>query len=304
MSLFKESNELFIEFLKIEKNASPITITNYMDDINSFVQYLYEEGIQIFASVDKQIVDSFMLSLYEQNLSQSSISRKLSSLRSLYKFMEREKLVLNNPFIHVSVSRPKEQEPSFFEKEELEKLFSVSDLESPLGQRNQALLELLYASGIRVSECVELNLKDLDFDLNTLFVTGKGNKDRYVLFGTYSEKALKLYINNGRHSLLRKTNNPSDHLFLNAKGSSLTTRGVRLILDKMVKSASLTVNIHPHKLRHTFATHMLNEGADLRVVQELLGHEHLSSTQIYTHDSKDRLRNIYRNSHPRAKKRE
>src|SRR5699024_8202277 len=191
--------------------------------------------------------------------------------------------------------------PSFFYQEEVEKLFEISNLDDPLGQRNQAIIEILYGTGIRVSECQSLRLNDIDFFIGTILVHGKGNKERYVPFGQYAKTALDTYINDGRNKLLNKGNNQTDILFLNARGAPLTTRGIRYILDKLVKDAALTLEIHPHKLRHTFATHMLNEGADLRTVQELLGHENLSTTQIYTHVTKDRLRSVYMKSHPRAK---
>lgn len=204
--------------------------------------------------------------------------------------------------MHISLPKSEKKLPSFLYQEELEKLFHVSDMTTPLGQRNQALLELLYATGIRVGECVKIRVSDIDFDIGTVFVTGKGNKERYVPFGSFAATALKTYIEDGRNSLLEKTESQTNCLFLNVRGQPLTDRGIRFILNKMVEKTSLTVNIYPHKLRHTFATHMLNAGADLRTVQELLGHEHLSTTQIYTHVTKDYLRHVYMNSHPRAKK--
>ncbi|WP_407058287.1 tyrosine-type recombinase/integrase [Tigheibacillus jepli] len=194
--------------------------------------------------------------------------------------------------------------PGFVYKEELEQLFAANDTSKPLGQRDQALLELLYATGIRVSECQQLKLGDIDFSIGTIFVTGKGRKQRYVPFGSFAQRALENYIDNGRKALLAKSKAVSDVIFLNARGLPLSTRGMRKILDKMVERAALTIHIHPHKLRHTFATHMLNEGADIRTVQEMLGHENLSSTQIYTHVTKDYLRKVYMNSHPRAKSEE
>ncbi|MBM7571811.1 tyrosine recombinase XerC [Aquibacillus albus] len=302
MDHFLQSESLFVEYLKIEKNASPYTVTYYREDIQSFFTFLKREGITHLQSVDYQFVRVFLTFLYEKGLSRRSVARKISSLRSLYKFLERESIVSQNPFINVSTPKIDKPVPEFFYKQELDKLFTVNDLTDPLGQRNQAILEILYATGIRVSECVGLTLNDVDFDLNTLLVLGKGRKERYVPFGSYARTALKLYVDDGRNELLQKAKaNNTKALFLNAKGNQLTTKGVRLVLDKIVKAAALTIDIHPHKLRHTFATHMLNEGADLRVVQELLGHEHLSSTQVYTHVTKDRLRNVYMNSHPRAR---
>ncbi|TXL68115.1 tyrosine recombinase XerC [Cerasibacillus terrae] len=291
-----------MEYLQIEKNASPYTLRFYEDDLDSFFSFLKEENLHDLRDINQHDIRIFLTNLYNKKLSRKTVSRMLSCLRSFYRFLEREAIVPDNPFIHVSLPKEEKRIPSFLYEEELEKLFKVSDLTTPLGQRNQALLELLYATGIRVGECVNLHVDDIDFSIGTIFVTGKGNKERYVPFGTFAEEALRMYLHDGRLKLLEKTSISTDYLFVNARGRPLTDRGMRLILDKLVEKASLTINIYPHKLRHTFATHMLNAGADLRTVQELLGHENLSTTQIYTHVTRDYLRNVYMNSHPRANK--
>ncbi|OZU90676.1 tyrosine recombinase XerC [Virgibacillus indicus] len=289
-----------MEYLQIEKNASPYTVKYYLNDLETFFSFLNGEGIDQLNQPDQRTVRVFLTSLYNKQLSRRSVSRKISSLKSFYKFLERENMVLANPFMNITLPKKDKPIPGFLYKEELEKLFEVNDLSDPLGQRNQAILETLYGTGIRVSECEQLNIRDIDFSIGTLFVTGKGRKERYVPFGNFAEKALESYINDGRNKLLSKGKNSAESVFLNARGGALTARGIRLILNKMVEKAALTVHVHPHKLRHTFATHLLNEGADLRSVQELLGHENLSSTQIYTHVTKDHLREVYMNSHPRA----
>lgn len=291
-----------MKYLQIEKNASPYTLKFYTDDLNTFFTFLEEEQIQDLNHLNERYIRIFLTNLYKNQLSRRTVSRILSCLRSFYRFLQREEFVNQNPFMHISLPKSEKKLPSFLYQEELEKLFHVSDMTTPLGQRNQALLELLYATGIRVGECVKIRVSDIDFDIGTVFVTGKGNKERYVPFGSFAATALKTYIEDGRNSLLEKTESQTNCLFLNVRGQPLTDRGIRFILNKMVEKTSLTVNIYPHKLRHTFATHMLNAGADLRTVQELLGHEHLSTTQIYTHVTKDYLRHVYMNSHPRAKK--
>lgn len=291
-----------MKYLQIEKNASPYTLKFYTDDLNTFFTFLEEEQIQDLNHLNERDIRIFLTNLYKNQLSRRTVSRILSCLRSFYRFLQREEFVNQNPFMHISLPKSEKKLPSFLYQEELEKLFHVSDMTTPLGQRNQALLELLYATGIRVGECVKIRVSDIDFDIGTVFVTGKGNKERYVPFGSFAATALKTYIEDGRNSLLEKTESQTNCLFLNVRGQPLTDRGIRFILNKMVEKTSLTVNIYPHKLRHTFATHMLNAGADLRTVQELLGHEHLSTTQIYTHVTKDYLRHVYMNSHPRAKK--
>ncbi|MFD1360328.1 tyrosine recombinase XerC [Lentibacillus salinarum] len=290
-----------MEYLQIERNASPFTVRYYRDDLENFFNFLREESIRSLQDVNHRTVRLYLTRLYERKLGRRSVSRKISSLKSFYRFLERHYQITANPFININLPKATKAIPGFLYSEELEKLFDISDLTDPIGQRNQALIEILYATGIRVSECSTLKPGDIDFTIGTLFVTGKGNKERYIPFGRFAEIALETYINDGREKLLDKAASSADAVFLNARGGPLTARGIRLILNKMVEKAALTVHVHPHKLRHTFATHMLNEGADLRTVQELLGHENLSSTQIYTHVTKDRLRHVYMNSHPRAK---
>ncbi|MFD1336100.1 tyrosine recombinase XerC [Oceanobacillus iheyensis] len=292
--------DTFVEYLQIEKNASPYTVKYYRNDLEIFADFLRSEGLSHIANVTYKDVRIFLTSLYEQELSRRSVSRKISTLRSFYRFLEREGYVEGNPFVQLHLPKTSKPVPGFLYQEELDKLFEVNDITTPLGQRDQALLEMLYGTGIRVSECQNLRLQDIDFAIGTIFVRGKGRKERYVPFGSFAEIALETYLQEGRTKLLEKSNSDTEFIFLNSRGGHLTTRGIRTILNKIVERASLTVHVHPHKLRHTFATHLLNEGADLRSVQELLGHESLSSTQIYTHVTKDHLREAYMKSHPRA----
>lgn len=297
-----QHKQAFTEYLQIEKNASPYTVEYYNHDLEEFFAFVEREGFESLREIDQRAVRVFLTALYDRQLSRRSVSRKISSIRTFFKFLERENVIDSNAFMLISLPKAAKPIPGFLYEEEMEKLFEINDANDPLGQRNQALLEALYGTGIRVSECQSLRLKDIDFSVGTLLVRGKGKKERYVPFGSYAEKALQLYIHDGRKKLLEKSGSNSEVVFLNSRGNPITTRGIRLVLKNMMEKAALTINVHPHKLRHTFATHMLNEGADLRTVQELLGHESLSSTQIYTHVTKDHLRNIYLNSHPRAKK--
>ncbi|MUV39974.1 Tyrosine recombinase XerC [Lentibacillus sp. JNUCC-1] len=301
MGIFSKELSAFVTYLKIEKAASPYTIEFYQADLESFFVFLHEEQIFNLEDVNAQIVRLYLTRLYNRHFSRNSVARKISSLRSFYKFLERDHKVQANPFGNIDLPKGHHTIPGFLYDAELEKLFSVSDLETPLGQRNQTILELLYATGMRVGECTAVQLEDIDFALGLLLVNGKGRKERYVPFGRFAAIALETYIEDGRKRLLDRSGADTSTLFLNAKGKPLTARGVRLVLSKLVEKAAMTIHLHPHKMRHTFATHMLNEGADLRTVQELLGHEHLSSTQIYTHVTKDRLRHVYMSSHPRAK---
>jgi integrase/recombinase XerC len=300
MQNFSREWLLFLDYLKIEKNAATKTIEIYEKDLEHFFQFLMDEQISQLESVDYMTVRNYLTILYNNGLTKRSVSRHISTLRSFYKILVREVVVTSNPFTQISLPKQNYPIPQFLYDEEMEKLLAVNQLNTPLGQRNQALLEILYATGIRVSECVYLKLEDVDLELQTVLVLGKGSKERYVPFGEFAKDSLNYYILNGREQLIGKHSNPDNYLFLNAKGNPLTARGIRVILNKLVKDAGLTIDLHPHKLRHTFATHLLNNGADLRAVQELLGHSQLSSTQIYTHVTKDRLSHVYKNAHPRA----
>lgn len=290
----------FLNYLMIEKNSSPYTIEHYEKDINDFTSFLKQQAIEGFAAVSYVLVRHYLVTLHEKKYARNTVARKISSLRSFYRFLNREKVVEQNPFAMASLPKKAKMLPQFLYEKELEKLFNVSDISTPIGQRNQAILELLYGTGIRVSECCKLQLKDLDLFVEAALVKGKGKKERYVPIGSFAKEALERYISDGRKLLLEKTENKTNSLFLNYKGEPLSARSVRNILNKIIEESSLNIHISPHVLRHTFATHMLNEGADLRAVQELLGHSQLSSTQVYTHVTKDHLKKIYNNAHPRA----
>jgi integrase/recombinase XerC len=294
------SLKLFIEYLQIEKNYSQYTIEHYQHDIRDFLLFMSEQIIEGFGDVQYSDVRLYLTMLYERKLARKTVARKISSLRSFYKFLLRENLIQDNPFSLVSIPKSEKRLPDFFYESELEELFKACVTDSPLGQRNKALLELLYATGIRVSECCQIKLHDLDMYLATVLVQGKGNKQRYVPFGSFAQEALELYIQYGRNDIMAGKKVDHDFLFVNFRGGPLTTRGVRTILDTIIKQSSLNGKIHPHMLRHTFATHLLSNGADMRSVQELLGHEYLSSTQVYTHVTKEFLRKTYMSAHPRA----
>lgn len=293
-----EDLDLFIEYLQIEKNSSQHTVTNYRIDIDDFVLFMKQQGLDQFAAVSYVHVRHYLTILHEKEYARRSVARKVSALRSFYRFLLREERISQNPFSFASLPKRNQRLPKFFYKEELEELFTVSDLSKPLGQRNQALLEMFYGTGIRVSECCSLSLKDVDLGIETILVKGKGRKERYVPIGSYALEALERYLADGRPTLMKTKHH--DSIFVNYKGDPITGNGVRKVLQDMIKKTSLTMHITPHMLRHTFATHLLNEGADLRAVQELLGHSDLSATQIYTHVTKDRLQQLYKTYHPRA----
>ncbi|MEC2053794.1 tyrosine recombinase XerC [Peribacillus psychrosaccharolyticus] len=295
----EQALQLFVEYLQIEKNSSHYTIENYQRDIEEFFMFMNEQGIS-FTSVEYFDVRLFLTGLYNRNLSKRSVARKTSCLRSFYKFLMREEIVTENPFGLVSLPKKDQMLPRFMYEEEINLLFSAISLDDTAGSRDLALLELLYATGIRVSECCNIQLQDLDFSLGTVLVHGKGKKDRYVPMGDFCVDALTSYIKNARAELVASKGKEHRYVFLNLRGEPLTPRGVRYILNELVKRAAVEGDLHPHMLRHSFATHLLNNGADLRAVQELLGHSNISSTQIYTHVTKEQLRKVYNASHPRA----
>lgn len=289
----------FLEYLQMERNYSPYTIQHYQMDLEEFTVFMQEQIIDQFSDVSYADVRLYLTRLFEKKLSRKTVARKISSLRSFYKFMMREKQMEQNPFAHVVMPKLEKRLPEFFYEEELAELFKACDRSTPLGQRDSALLELLYATGMRVSECCGLSVKDIDFYLGTVLVHGKGQKDRYIPFGSFAHDALEMYLEDGRKKL-KRDKHTHESVFVNFRGEPLTTNGVRHILDQLVKKSSLTNSIHPHKLRHSFATHLLNNGADMRTVQELLGHAFLSSTQIYSHVTNEYLRKTYMAHHPRA----
>ncbi len=294
----KKSYSDYINYLEYEKKYSVNTIINYQEDIEEFTGYLEREELTIndFSYQDVRLF--LMYYKNEKTYSKNSISRKLSAIRSYYKYLVNQNLIEANPFSLISAPKKDKLLPKYFESNELEELFNSCD-NTPLGQRDLLILELLYATGIRVFELVNIKLTDISLSDKKIKVLGKGNKERLVQYGEYAEKALKKYLKEGREHLLKtKTNS----LLLNHLGGQLTDRGVRYILDKLIKSTSLNKNISPHMLRHTFATHLLNEGCDISSVQEMLGHESIKATQIYTHVSTDRLKDIYYSNFNRAKK--
>lgn len=291
--------QAFITYLQIEKNYSPYTIEFYTQDINQFFRFMKDQVIDKLEDVSPSDVRIYLTELFSQQLARKTIARKISSLRSFYRFLLREKVVENNPFSAVSIPKLEKRLPDFFYEEELQQLFLSCDTNTPLGLRNKALLELLYATGIRVGECTKIQLSDIDFSVSTVLVRGKGQKERYVPFGSFAHNALEAYIKTGRNELMKNTSSHS-YLFVNYRGGILTDNGVRDILNKMMDTSSSQGKIHPHKLRHSFATHLLANGADMRTVQELLGHAFLTSTQIYTHVTNEYLKKTYMSYHPRA----
>lgn len=287
----------FLKYIDLEKNYSNYTLINYKDDLSFYLDFLNKENIDVLDS-DYKVIRNYLSYMYNKKYSSKTISRHISSLRSFYKYMLKENYIVKNPMTLISNPKQESKLPHFLYYNELETILNIPDKSTPLGQRDSVILELLYSTGIRVSELVNIKLKDINLSTRKIRILGKGNKERIVLYGEYLKKLLDIYLNDGREKLVK---NNQEYLVLNKNGSGLTTRGVRVIIDNILKKGEIDFHISPHVLRHTFATHMLDSGADLKSVQELLGHENLSTTQIYTHVSNERLRKVYLSTHPRAK---
>ncbi len=284
----------FLKYLKEEKNYSKYTVINYGKDLKLFTSYLNDLKITDINNIDYKVIRQYLSFLYDNNYSKKTISRNISTLRSFFKFHKKD----NNPMILIENPKLDKNLPKIVHSEDLEKLLNTPDLNTPLGVRDFAILETLYSTGVRVSELINIKISDINFYDKNIKILGKGNKERYVLFGNVLDEKLNNYLKNSRSKLIK---NSTDYLFLNKNGNKLTARGVEKIIDNLVKKSGLNYKISPHTLRHTFATDMLTGGADLKTVQELLGHENLATTQIYTHISNEHLREVYLNCHPRGK---
>jgi integrase/recombinase XerC len=296
----------YINYLEAERNVSPYTVRNYTTDllgsknIKGFFTFLTERGIKSLDRADRSLLRDYLSYLVEQGLVKASIARRLSAIRSFFRYLVREEILPVNPVQETSSPKLDKRLPLFLTIEEVTRLLEAPDSSTPLGQRDRAFMELLYASGLRVSELVSLDLEQVNLDTREIRVWGKGSKERMVLMGEPAARALTDYLNEGRPELLDRKK--SSAVFLNYHGGRLSERSVQSILEEYAQKAGIGKKVHPHMLRHTFATHLLDGGADLRVVQELLGHASLSSTQVYTHVSKSQAKKVYLSAHPMAKR--
>lgn len=289
--------EKFITYLDVEKNDSDYTSKNYELDILEYLEYCDNNKIN-FYKISYTDSRNFINYLYNDKKDKaSSISRKISAIRTFYRFLANNSICENYSFDLLKLPKKGKRLPKFFEYNELEELFDLPDLDTPLGQRDALILELLYASGMRVGELVSIKLDDINHFNKTIKILGKGNKERIVYYNNITERRLKLYLEDGRNKLLKEDN---EYLLINHVGGVLTTRGVEDILNRIIEKTSINKHLTPHMLRHSFATHLLNEGCDLLSVQELLGHESLSATNVYTHITNDRIKEVYLKAHPRA----
>lgn len=292
--------EEFKKYLLIEKQYSDETLKAYSEDLQHFVDFIDETGgAKFFKEIGSNDVHAYMSYLYDR-YEMTSISRMISSLRAFYNFLIKNELTDENPFAYVQLKRHPRSLPRFFYEKEMTALFEATEGDTQMLIRDRALLESLYGTGMRVSECTGLKMENVDLTNKKMLLHGKGDKDRLVPFGSYCQEALQRYFEQTRTPLMEKYHRDHDLVFVNHYGNPLTPAGVAYILKQIVKRSSLHTSIHPHELRHTFATHLMSNGADLRAVQELLGHSSLSTTQIYTHVTPEHLQRDYRKFFPRA----
>ncbi len=321
MSHSSQNIESFVQYLRFERHFSPYTARCYEADLRQYVDYLVEQATKgdgqqqvatevdvdaMLAGADQVGIRAFLSHLDTFGYSPATVARKIATLRSFYKWLQRVGRAESNPMLMIRTPKQTKRLPKAISVEQVDKLLSMPDNRETLGARDRAILETLYSTGVRVSELVDLNRSDLVMEEQTIRVKGKGRRERIVPLGTHALAAIRHYLTllepDPRFKAIREAalTNPAVPLFVNKNGGRLSSRSVRRKLDKYLSMAGLDPTISPHTLRHSFATHLLDNGADLRSVQELLGHQSLSTTQIYTHLSSMRLRNSYQEAHPRA----
>jgi len=289
--------EQFLSFLTHEKNASKHTVASYRRDLYQLAEYLGKRKITL-KNVDNVVLRGFLATLYEKQNKKSTVARKLAAIRSFFQFCLRKKILDDNPAKVVSTPKQEKHMPSFMSEDEMSMFLDLPQSKKPLDLRDRSILELLYATGIRVSELVGIDLEDVNFQEKLIRVKGKGKKERLVPFGKKAEESMLVYLQS--RYIIHDGEIDEEALFLNYKGQRITSRSIERIVDKYIQRSALHRKISPHSLRHSFASHLLSRGADLRVIQELLGHESLATTQKYTHLDLKRLLEVYKRSHPRS----
>lgn len=298
---YKDYLDDFTHYLKIDQDKSDNTIQAYLRDLTIFFDYCDKSSIDQWEQVDYAFVQSYLNDLHQKNYATSSTSRMLSSLRQFFHYLLKEQIITLNPMQKVLGPKKEKHLPTSLSLDQVEKILQAPDTSEYIGLRDRAILELMYATGLRVSELTHLSLRDLHLELGFIQTIGKGNKERLLPIGEEAAYWLNQYLQDVRPLFLaKKTSRHTQHVFLNQRGNPFTRQGIWKNLNKYVQIAGITMDVSPHMLRHSFATHLLENGADLRMVQELLGHSNISTTQIYTHISKHRLQEVYRDHFPRA----
>lgn len=292
--------EDYFVYLKIEKGLSPNSISSYKRDLVQYLNFITDEKINDLNSIDRYTILSFLQKQKENGKSDNSIIRMVSSLRKFHQYLKQEKFTETDPMLLVDTPKKSQTLPKVMSMNEVERLLEVSDTSKPLGLRDRTMLEVMYATGVRITELISLRLDELHLPMSMIQTKGKGDKERIIPIGDTAIYWVKQYLRFSRPKLSMKNSEDEPYVFLNNQGKKLSRQGVWKKIKKLVKEAHIKSYVTPHTLRHSFATHLLENGADLRIVQELLGHSDISTTQIYTHITKHRLKNVYNEYHPRA----
>ncbi|HRI57327.1 MAG TPA: tyrosine recombinase XerC [Anaerolineae bacterium] len=290
----------YIIYLQAERNASPYTVRNYRGEIGQFIDFAQAHGVDSWQQVNKQLMRRWLAELHAGGYVPASIARRLSEVRACCTFLVREGILPHNPLATVSSPKQGQHQPRVLSYDEVLAILRAIDLATPQGQRDRAIIELFYGSGIRLGELEMLDLRHIDLARREALVLGKGDKERIALFGSVAEAVLKLYLQQGRPKLA--TEETDSALFLNRFGQRLRRVSIIRMLDRYARQAGIERKVTPHALRHSFATHLVDEGVDIRLIQELLGHASPATTQRYTHISQARLHEVVQQAHPRAKR--
>lgn len=290
----------YIHFLRVERQLSENTLQSYNRDIKDYSKNIFEtQQLETFDNIDRFHIMQYLQSLRNKGISARTVSRHISSIRSFHQFLLREKRCDHDPTVHIEMPKIEQKLPKVLSIEEIDRLIAAPNVAKPQGVRDRAMLELLYATGMRVSECIELNLDDIHLTMGFVRVFGKGGKERIIPLGNSAIEACTNYLNKARFQL-ENVKLRTEALFINQRGKRLTRQGCWKLMKGYAEKAGIDKELTPHILRHSFATHLIENGADLRAVQEMLGHADISTTQIYTHISKTRLSEVYKQFHPRA----
>jgi len=290
----------YIHFLRVERQLSENTLQSYKRDIKDYSKNIFEtQQLETFDNIDRFHIMQYLQSLRNKGISARTASRHISSIRSFHQFLLREKRCDHDPTVHIEMPKIEQKLPKVLSIEEIDRLIATPNVAKPQGVRDRAMLELLYATGMRVSECIELNLDDIHLTMGFVRVYGKGGKERIIPLGNSSIETCTNYLNKARFQL-ENVKLRTEALFINQRGKRLTRQGCWKLMKGYAEKAGIEKELTPHILRHSFATHLIENGADLRAVQEMLGHADIATTQIYTHISKTRLSEVYKQFHPRA----
>ena len=292
--------EDFLNTMRVEEGLAENTIISYKQELNRMMTYLGRQGVERVQEIDQATVLTHLKWLNEDQLATSTRSHYVSTLRHFFRYLKLDGVIESNPMEKISLPKKIQHLPAVLTLDEVDRILAAPDVSRPLGLRDRTLLETLYSTGMRVSEIIHIKLADIHLDMGFIQTIGKGDKERLVPIGELAEEWINRYLTEGRPKLVKDEDESQDYLFVNNRGKPLSRQGVWKNLKKMVMMADITKDISPHTLRHSFATHLLENGADLRVVQELLGHSDISTTQIYTHIHAQYMKDIYKQNHPRA----